>query len=78
VPLSDNTACAAFTSTPELPIRSPTLLLQMFLRFQHRNMQQDPVDLYRILLIKLSPTSKALYLGLAKFGITVQALSCSL
>jgi hypothetical protein len=31
VPLSNNTACAAFTSTPELPIRSPTLLLQMFL-----------------------------------------------
>jgi hypothetical protein len=40
--------------------------------------QQDPVDLYRILLIKLSPTSKALYLGLAKFGVTVQALNCSL
>jgi hypothetical protein len=35
-------------------------------------------DLYRILLIKFSPTSKALYLGLAKFGITVQALNCSL
>ena len=39
VPLSDNTACAAFTSTPELPIRSRTLLLQMFLRFHHQNMR---------------------------------------
>jgi hypothetical protein len=42
VPLSDNTACAAFTSTPERAhqkFRSPTLLLQMFLRFQHQNMR---------------------------------------
>ena len=40
VPLYDNIACAAFTSTPERAhIRSPTLLLQMFLRFQHQNMR---------------------------------------
>ena len=41
VPLSDNTACAAFTFTPERAHQGPTLLklLQMFLRFQHQNLR---------------------------------------